>query len=123
MDTSIARNTSLDSMNLMGTILSAIAYGALSPTINVGWTINVIFVGVVFVICTLVIFAGSSGYLPTLAWRTVITFWLLLLATASTALQIEWTLLAFINQRQNISPSAFIEENVNNRIYVMLNVL
>ncbi|KAI0305270.1 hypothetical protein B0F90DRAFT_1702976 [Multifurca ochricompacta] len=51
------------------------------------------------------------------------TCWLLLLATASTVLQIRWTLLAFVTQQQNVSPSVFIEENINNWTYVMLNAL
>lgn len=51
------------------------------------------------------------------------TYWLLLLATASTALQIKWTLLAFVTKQQDISPSVFMETNINNRIYVMLYVL
>jgi hypothetical protein len=85
--------------------------------------VNVLFVGVVLVICTLVLSVDSSGYYPRLAWRTFITCWLLLLATACTILQIKWTLLAFVDQRQNISPSTFMEESINNWIYVMLNVL
>ncbi|KAI0252911.1 hypothetical protein BJV78DRAFT_1197592 [Lactifluus subvellereus] len=105
MDIAIANNTSLDSMDLMGTILSGIAYG------------------VVFVICMLVLSAGSSGYFPRLTWRTFITCWLLLLATASTTLQIKWTLLAFVVHRPYTSPSTFIEEHINNWIYVTLNVL
>ncbi|KAF8260766.1 hypothetical protein EI94DRAFT_875605 [Lactarius quietus] len=79
--------------------------------------------GIVLVICSFVLWAGSSGHFPTLTWRTVMTCWLLLLASTSTALQIKWTLLAFITQQQNLSPSIFIEENVNNWIYVALNAI
>ncbi|KAH9038574.1 hypothetical protein EDB85DRAFT_429711 [Lactarius pseudohatsudake] len=63
------------------------------------------------------------GHVPNISWRTFMTFWLLLMATASTALQIKWTLLAFVTQGQNVSPSVFIEENINNWIYVTLNAL
>ncbi|KAI9444190.1 hypothetical protein H4582DRAFT_1919951 [Lactarius indigo] len=92
----------LDLMNMMGALLAGIAYG------------------VVVVICSVVLWAG---HVPTISWRTFMTFWLLLMATASTALQIKWTLLAFVTQRQNVSPSVFIEENINNWIYVTLNAL
>ncbi|KAN0129705.1 hypothetical protein V8E53_012525 [Lactarius tabidus] len=95
-------NIPLDLMNLMGTLLAGIAYG------------------VVLVICSIVLWAG---HVPTLTWRTFMTCWLLLLATTSTGLQIKWTLLAFVTQQQDLSPSIFIEENVNNWIYVMLNAL
>lgn len=84
---------------------------------------NVLSTGVVFVICTFVLSAGSPGYFPRLTWRTFITCWLLLLATASTILQIKWTLLAFVVHRPHISPSDFIKENINNWNYVVLNVL
>jgi hypothetical protein len=86
--------------------------------------VDIHFVGVVFAICTLVLrMSSSGGYVPRLSWRTLMTCWLLLLATVSTALQIKWTLLAFITQRQDVSPSVFIEQNINDRIYVMLYVL
>lgn len=98
-------NIPLDLMNLMGTFLAGIAYG------------------IVVVICSIVLWAGSSGHVPTLTWRTIMTCWLLLLASTSTALQIKWTLLAFVTQQEVLSPSIFIEENVNNWIYVMLNAL
>jgi hypothetical protein len=54
------------------------------------------------------------------SWRPLMTCWLLLLATVSTALQINWTLLAFVTKHQDVTPSVFIETNINNRIYVML---
>src|SRR5712691_922406 len=77
------------------------------------------FAGIVFTICILVLCANHA---PKFSWRTLVTCWLLLLATISTALQIRWLQLAFVTQRQE-SPSDFIEEHVNNWIYVMLNVL
>ncbi|KAH9974798.1 hypothetical protein BGW80DRAFT_1302776 [Lactifluus volemus] len=92
-------------MNLIGTILSGIAYGA------------------VFVICTHVLSVGWSGCFPRLEWRTCVASWLLLLATTCIALQIRWTLLAFVGQHSNISPSIFIEEHLNNWNYIVLNVL
>ncbi|KAI0289625.1 hypothetical protein BC826DRAFT_1030495 [Russula brevipes] len=98
-------NTSLDLMNLMGTVLSGVAYG------------------VVFAVCTLVLCTNSTGFVPKLSWHTLMLCWLFLLATVSIALQIKWTLLAFVTQRQDVSPSAFIEGNINDWIYVMLNVL
>jgi len=98
-------NIPLDLMNIMGTLLAGIAYG------------------IVLVICSLVLWAGLSGHVPNLTWHTFMTCWLLLLASTSTALQIKWTLLAFVTQQQNVSPSTFIEENVDNWIYVTLNAL
>ncbi|KAH9971909.1 hypothetical protein BGW80DRAFT_1317152 [Lactifluus volemus] len=92
-------------MILIGTILSGIAYGA------------------VFVICTHVLSVGWSGCFPRLEWRTCVASWLLLLATTCIALQIRWTLLAFVGQHSNISPSIFIEEHLNNWNYIVLNVL
>jgi len=93
-------------MILLGTILSGIAYG------------------VVFAIGTFVLCMYSTGcYGTTFSWRPLMTCWLLLLATASTALQIKWTLLAFVTKQQDVSPSVFIETNINNRIYVMQYVL
>lgn len=110
MDTPLANqcrgsNIPLDSMNMMGALLAGIAYG------------------IVLIICPLVLRAGSSGHFPNLTWRTFMTFWLLLLATASTALQIKWTLLAFVTQQQSVSPSIFIQENISSWIYVTLNAL
>jgi hypothetical protein len=87
-------------------------------------TISIIFAGVVFAIGIFVLCMYSTGgYGTTFSWRPLMTCWLLLLATVSTALQIKWTLLAFITKQQDVSPSAFIETNINNRIYVMLYVL
>src|SRR6266702_639561 len=80
-------------------------------------------VGIVLIICSVVLWAGSSGHVPNLSWRTFMTCWLLLMATASTALQIKWTLLAFVIQQQDVSPSDFIKENINNWVYVTLNAL
>lgn len=119
-----SNTTSLDSMELMGTALSGIAYGMSSPSTRAD-TILIFrrpalpFAGVVFTICTLVL---CANYASKFSWRTLVTCWLLLLATISTALQIRWSQLAFVTQRQE-SPSEFIEEHVNNWIYVMLNVL
>lgn len=87
-------------------------------------TVDILFVGVVFAICARVLcISFSGGYVPRLVWRPLMTCWFLLLATVSTALQIKWTLLAFVSQRQDVSPSAFIEKNINNPINVMLYVL
>ncbi|KAH9991537.1 hypothetical protein BJV77DRAFT_1006734 [Russula vinacea] len=97
---------SLDSLILMGSILSGIAYG-------------VVLAICIFVLCM----SFSRGSVPRLFWRPLMTCWLLSLATVCTALQIKWTLLAFVTQRQDVSPSVFIEKNNNNRIYVMLYVL
>jgi hypothetical protein len=116
---------SLDSLILMGSILSGIAYGALSPAIEPYIILTAkIFVGVVLAICIFVLcMSFSRGSVPRLFWRPLMTCWLLSLATVCTALQIKWTLLAFVTQRQDVSPSVFIEKNNNNRIYVMLYVL
>lgn len=116
--------TSLDSMELMGTVLSGIAYGMSSPSTRAEILLTsrrlaFPFAGIVFTICILVL---CANYTPKFSWRTLVTCWLLLLATISTALQIRWLQLAFVTQRQE-SPSDFIEEHVNNWIYVMLNVL
>jgi len=116
---------SLDSMILLGTIVSGIAYGARHDQRNIhNLTVSILLVGVIFAIGTFVLCVYSTGgYGTAFSWRPLMTCWLLLLATASTALQIKWTLLAFITKRQDVSPSAFIETNINNRIYVMLYVL
>lgn len=114
-------------MILMGSILSGIAYGASLLAIQHIWplTVVVLFVGIVFAICVFVLIMSSSGgYVTGLAaWRPLLTCWLLILATVSTVLQIRWTLLAFVTQRQDVSPSVFIERNINNPINVMLCVL
>jgi hypothetical protein len=87
-------------------------------------TVSILFAGVVFAIGTFVLCMYSTGgYGTTFSWRPLMTCWLLLLATVSTALQIKWTLLAFVTKQQDVSPSVFIETNINNRIYVMLYVL
>lgn len=87
-------------------------------------TVSILFAGVVFAIGTFVLCVYSTGgYGTTFSWRPLMTCWLLLLATVSTALQIKWTLLAFVTKQQDVSPSVFIETNTNNRIYVMLYVL
>jgi hypothetical protein len=116
---------SLDSMILTGMILSGITYGTSSIAVEyMVLIVDMLFVGVVLAICMLVLRMSCSGSCVSgLSWRPVMTCWLLLLATVSTALQIKWTLLAFVTQRQDVSPSVFIEQNVNNRIYVMLYVL
>ena len=115
-------NIPLDSMNMMGTFLAGIAYGTLPRAIQLQGDANP-FAGIVLIICSIVLWAGSSGHVPNITWRTFMTCWLFLLATTSTALQIKWTLIAFVTQQQNVSPSVFIEENIDNRIYVMLNTL
>lgn len=85
---------------------------------------SVIFSGVVFAIGTFVLCMYSTGgYGTAFSWRPLMTCWLLLLATVSTALQIKWTLLAFVTEQPNVSPSVFIETNINNWVYVMLYVL
>ena len=86
--------------------------------------ISVIFAGLVLAIGTFVLCIYSTGgYGTTFSWRPLMTCWLLLLATVSTALQIKWTLLAFVTKPQDVSPSVFIETNINDRVYVMLYVL
>ena len=87
-------------------------------------TVSIVFAGVVFAIGTSVLCMYSTGgYGRTFSWRPLMTCWLLLLATVSTALQIKWTLLVFVTKEQDVSPSVFIETNINNRVYVMLYVL
>lgn len=110
-------------MILLGTILSGIAYGAsLRATEHTSHSIQ--FAGVVFAIGTFVLCTYfTGGYCTKLIWRPLVTCWLLLLATVSTALQIKWILLAFVTKQQDVSPSVFIEMNINDRIYVMLYVL
>ncbi|KAI0264601.1 hypothetical protein BC834DRAFT_244217 [Gloeopeniophorella convolvens] len=98
-------NTALESMDLMGTILAGVAYG------------------IVFSICTLSLCASGTSSAPKLVWRTFVPCWFLLLSTSSVALQIKWTLLAFVVHRQDGSPSQFIEENTDSWTYVMLNAL
>lgn len=93
---------SFDSIILLGIILSGIAYG-------VAFTIGT------FVLCMY----STGGYGTTFSWRPFMTCWLLLLATVSTALQVKWALLAFVTKQQDVSPSVFMETNINNRIYVM----
>ncbi len=130
MDTLVSQcrgrsNISLDSMNMMGTLLAAIAYGAL-PSYIIQLRLQGVthpLIGIVLIICSLVLWTGSSGHQPNPTWRTLMTCYLILLATTSIALQIKWTLLAFVTQQNNLSPSIFIEENVNNWIYVTLNAL
>ena len=93
------------------------------PTIH-NLTVCILFAGGVFAIGTFVLSMYSSGvYGSWLSWRPIMTCWLLLLATVCTALQIKWTLLAFVTKQQDVSPSVFIETNTNNRFYVMLYVL
>src|SRR6266566_9113566 len=87
-------------------------------------TASILLAGVIFAIGTFVLCMYSTGgYGTTFSWRPLMTCWLLLLATVSTALQIEWTLLAFVTKQQDVSPSVFIETDINNRVYVMLYVL
>jgi hypothetical protein len=87
-------------------------------------TVSIVFVGVVFAIGTFVLCTYSTGgYGTKFLWRPLMTCWFLLLATVSTALQIKWTLLAFVTKQQDVSPSVFMETNINNRVYVMLYVL
>lgn len=87
-------------------------------------TVSILLAGLIFAIGSSVLCMYSTGgYCTTFSWRPLMTYWLLLLATASTALQIKWTLLAFVTKQQDISPSVFMETNINNRIYVMLYVL
>jgi hypothetical protein len=83
--------------------------------------VNILFAGVVFAIGTFVLCMYSTGgYGTTFSWRPLMACWLLILATVSTALQIKWTLLAFVTKQQDVSPSVFIETNINDRIYVIL---
>jgi len=113
-------------MILLGTILSGIAYGASShEQRNIhNFTDSIPLAGVAFSIGTFVLcMYCTGGYGTTFSWRPLMTCWLLLLATVSTALQVKWTLLAFVTKQQDVSPSVFIETNINNRIYVMLYVL
>jgi len=87
-------------------------------------SIMILFAGVAFAIGTFVLcMYFTRGYGTGLSWHPLMACWLLLLATACTALQIKWTLLAFATKQQGVSPTVFIETNINNLIYVMLNVL
>jgi|SRR5712671_3133171 len=118
-------NTQLDSIYLMGTVVSGIIYGASSlvPK-DMDRTTDIFFAGVVFTVSTLALSMGPSElYVPKLSWRILMTCWFLSLATISTALQIKWTLLAFVTRRHDLTPSTFIEENMRNWIYIMLNAL
>ena len=117
-------NATLDSMNLMGTVLSGIAYGTSTPAPERydSRMTDFLFAGVVVTICTLVLCARTRTRTPKLSWRTLVTCWLLMLATLSTALQIKWAELAFVTHRPN-NPSDFIKMHTNNWIYVTLNVL
>ncbi|KAI0042821.1 hypothetical protein FA95DRAFT_516314 [Auriscalpium vulgare] len=94
------QDASLESMNLMGTILAGTAYG------------------IVFCLSLL-----SASYLTTPSWRTLLlAFWLFALATASIGLQIQWTLVGFVaNRGYPGGPNAFIGQNVGNWLNVMLN--
>lgn len=109
-------------MILLGTILSGIAYGRSSRETELhNLMVNILFAGVVFVIGTFVLsMYFTGGYGTTFPWRPLMACWLLLLATVSTALQIKWTLLAFVTKQQDVSPSVFIEMNIDDRIYVIL---